>query len=186
MIRLAFGLSCALFAADLIAADAVKVPMRPGLWELTTHMQSDDPKIAKAMEEAHRAMANMPESQRKMMEEVMRKQGVQVSVGAPGETKVSMCMTEEMVNRGGMPQQQKGKCSQKTSLDGNTFNFEFTCTDPDSSGIGTYEFTGDDSYAMDMKISSGTGSAMQHMTLQGTGKHLSDDCGDVKPMNAPK
>jgi len=181
-----FCLSCALFAAELSAADSVKVPMSPGLWEVTSRMQSDDPKITKALEEAQRAMDNMPESQRKMMQEMMQKQGVQISAGAPGETKVTMCMTEAMVNQGGMPQQQTGKCSQKTGLSGNTVNFEFACTDPVSSGTGTYVFSGDSSYTMDMKISSGTGSATQNLTLQGNGKRLSDDCGDVKPMVMPK
>ena len=116
----------------------------------------------------------------------MRKQGVQVSAGAPGETKVTMCMTEAMVNQGGIPQQQNGKCSQKTSVTGNIFNFEFTCTDPASSGTGTYTFSDDSSYTMAMKITSGTGSAAQHLTLQGNGKRLGADCGDVKPLVAPK
>ena len=181
-----FALSCALFAVNLNAADAVKAPMSPGLWEITSHMQSDDPKIAKAMEEAQRAMANMPESQRKMMEEMMKKQGVQMSAGAPGETKVTMCMTEAMVNQGGIPQQQKGKCSQKTSRSGNTVNVEFACTDPVSSGTGTYVFSSDASYTMDMKIASAARGATQNLTITGTGKRLSTDCGDVKPMVMPK
>ena len=186
MIRLIFGLSCALCAANLCAADVVKIPMQPGLWEITTRMQSEDPELTKAMEEAQRAMDSMPESQRKMMQEMLQKQGVQMSAGAPGETKVTMCMTEAMVNQGGLPQQQSGTCNQKTNASGSTFNFEFTCTEPASSGTGTYTFSGDSSYTMAMNITTGTGSSVQQMTLLGNGKLVAADCGDVKPLGGQK
>ena len=197
MSRFVFALSCALFAVNLNAADAVKAPMSPGLWEITSHMQSDDPKIAKAMEEAQRAMANMPESQRKMMQEMMKKQGVQISADAPGETKVTMCMTlypagyyTHQIMYDAHVTYPAGWTAftalHEDSRSGNTVNFEFACTDPVSSGTGTYVFSSDSSYTMDMKIASAAGGATQNLTITGTGKRLSTDCGDVKPIVMPK
>lgn len=53
---------------------------KPGLWEITSKMSSPtNPQLAKQMEEAQKAIAAMPPEQRKQMEEMMTKQGMNMS-----------------------------------------------------------------------------------------------------------
>jgi hypothetical protein len=62
---------------------------------------------------------------------------------------------------------------------------KFVCTNPPSSGEGTYTFSGDTAYTMKMSMTSQHQGKPQNMTMDGQGKWLSADCGNVKPMQGP-
>jgi hypothetical protein len=154
--------------------------LKPGLWEIATQMQggagSKNDEMAKAMKE----LQDLPPEQRKMMEAMMAKQGVQLGSAPGGGMSIKICMTKEMVDRNDMPSQQ-GDCKHTYSQrSGNTMKFSFVCTKPPSSGEGQFTFTSTEAYKTTMvtKVSG------QKTEMQSSGRWLKADCGAVKPLPA--
>ena len=174
------------------ALSALAQNIKPGLWEMQSKMKiggmSDEQQ--KQMEAAQAQMAQqmaaMPAEQRKMIESMMSKQGVNIAPGKGGGMAIRMCMTKEMVERREL-HAQRGNCSSKTSgISGNTMKVNFSCTDPVSSGEGTYTFDSPESYSMQMTITSQQEGKPHQMNMSSSGKWLGSDCGDIKPMVLPK
>jgi hypothetical protein len=148
---------------------------------------SGNPELDKAMAEMQKQMASMPPEQRKQMEAMMSQQGVRMVPGAGGAMAVQICMTKEMVERNEMPVQQQGDC--KTTIQqrtGSTMKVAFSCTNPPSSGEGTFTYQGSEGYTSNMTMKTVAQGKTETMTMDGTGKWLSADCGSVKPMQVPK
>src|SRR5690349_9319727 len=98
----------AAIAALCLSFEASAQNLKPGLWEMTHSIKGGgNAETDKARAQAQEKMANMPLEQRKMMEEMMAKRGM--NMGAGGGMSVKTCMTKEMVERNEMPAQ-KGDC----------------------------------------------------------------------------
>lgn len=162
--------------------------MKPGLWESSQKVQMGGGSMSKEMAAAQEQMAKMPPEQRKMMEEMMAKQGVSMSMGAggPGTVAIKMCMTKEMVDKDEIPAAQGDCTSTKSPRVGNTMKIAFNCTKPPSSGEGQITFNGPDSYSMKMAVTTTVKGQPQKVDMDGTGRWLGTDCGTVKPMVMPK
>ncbi len=176
-----------MFAAALAAFMALPASAqttRPGLWEITSKM-SGNPEMEQAMAQMQKQMASMPPEQRKMMEDMMAKQGMAVGVGANGfSTKI--CVTKEMADRKELPVQQEGDCNNTISERSSTgAKMTYSCTNPPSSGEGRITFNGDTGYTMKMKIDTKVQGKTQTTQLEGVGKFLAADCGNVKPIAVP-
>lgn len=155
---------------------------RPGLWEMNSKM-GGNPELDAAMAQMQKQMASMPPEQRKMMEDMMAKQGVNVAAGPGGTMAIKVCITPEMAARQEMPTQTEGDCKTSiTSRSANTMKMNFVCQNPPSSGEGTYTFNGDTAYTMKMVMQSVQNGKPQNVTIDGQGKWLSKDCGTIKPM----
>jgi hypothetical protein len=174
-----------LAACVLAAASATAQTIKPGLWEMTGKV-GGNPEMEKAAAQMQQQMASMPPAQRKQMEEMMAKQGVQMGT-AGGGMSVKMCLTKEMVERNEFAGAQPGDC--KTTSQprvGNTMKMSFTCVNPPSSGEGEFTFMGTDGYHSKMKITSAARGKPETMTTESTGKWLGADCGAIKPIAPPK
>jgi hypothetical protein len=139
-----------------------------------------------AMAEMQKQMAAMPPEQRKAMQEMMAKNGVQLGAGGAGGMSAKICMTREMVERNEIPANQ-GDCkttSQQRS--GSTMKMAFTCANPPSSGEGEFSFVSSEAYTMKMKVNSSVRGKAESMTMDGAGKWLGADCGSIKPLAMPK
>ena len=169
------------------ALGAAAQSMKPGLWEINNKMSSSSGEMEKAMAEAQKQMASMPPEQKKMMAEMMAKQGVSMGSGG-ASTSIKICMTKEMAERNEFAtHQQQGDCKHTTSpRTGNTMKFSFVCTKPPSSGEGQVTFNGSDAYAMKMDMTSSAHGKPEKMSMDATGKFLSADCGNIKPIALPK
>jgi hypothetical protein len=176
-----------LWATALLASAASAQTMKPGLWEITNQMQgAQGSQAAGAMAEMQKQLASMPPEQRKMMEEMMAKQGVQMGKSTNGGMAIKVCMTKEMVERNDVAQQQDG-CTHTTSpRSGNTMKFAFVCTKPPSRGDGQVTFVSPEAYTMQMKATSSARGKEETMDMQSSGKWLGTDCGNIKPLGAPK
>lgn len=162
--------------------------MKPGLWEISNKMQSDSGEMEKAMADMQKQMAAMPADQRKMMQDMIAKQGVGVAPGAGGgmTSSIKICMTKEMAERNEMPRQE-GDCKQTVSARaGNSMKISFVCTKPPSSGDGQVTFNGPESYSMHMNMNSSAHGKPTKMTMDSTAKWLATDCGTIKPLAAPR
>jgi hypothetical protein len=175
--------ACACTAGLLIAQQpALAQSSKPGLWEVK-HKMGGSAEMDKAMAQMQQQMASMPPAQRQQMQDMLAKQGMSMGAGAGGGMSMKVCMTKEMIERNEMPQAQQGDCKSSASPRvGNTQKISFTCTQPPSSGEGQITFTSNEAYTMNMVTTSTVKGKPEKMTLEGTGKWLSADCGAIKPI----
>ena len=158
--------------------------LKPGLWEINNKMQSGSGQLEKGMAEMQKEMATMPPEQRKMMQDMMAKQGVSVGAGAPGSMAVNICMTKDMVERNELSAQ-PGDCKTSSApRAGNTMKMSFVCTQPPSSGEGVVTFVSPEAYTMKMAMKSAMQGKPETITMEGSGKWLTSNCGAVKPISA--
>ena len=172
-----------LAAAMMLAASfyAGAQSLKPGLWEIENRMQGGGAQMDQAVAQMQRELANMSPEQRKMVQDMMAKQGMGMGAGGAGGLSRKICMTPEMARRSEIPVQQDGNCKQvSSSRSGNTMKFSFTCADPASSGEGTVTFVSPEAFQTRLTVQTGQGSS-DKMSLEGSGKWLSADCGGVKP-----
>jgi len=176
------GARAALLGGLLIAAlPAMAQSTKPGLWEVTSKM-GGSAEVDKAMAQMQQQLASMPPAQRKQMEDMMAKQGVGMGSGSDGGISVKVCMTREMIERNEIAPPQQGDCKSTASPRvGNTQKISFSCTQPPSSGEGQITFSGNEAYTMKMVTTSTVKGKPEKMSLQGSGKWLSADCGAIKP-----
>ena len=168
------------------ATHALAQSMKPGLWEMNNKI-GGSPEMDKAMAEMQQQMASMPPEQRKMMQDMMAKQGVSMGAGGGGGMSAKVCITKEMAERNEMPQQNEGDC--KTTMGprlGKTQKISYVCTQPPSNGEGEITYNGPESYAMKMTTNTTARGKPEKMTIEGTGKWQAADCGAIKPIAVPK
>ena len=176
-----------LLALALAAGTSSAQNIKPGLWEINNKMQSANGELEAAMAQMQKQLANMPPEQRKMMEDAMAKQGVNLSTSSSGGgIGVKMCMTKEMVAQNKVPMQQQGDCTHTQSpMVGNTMKISFNCSKPPSSGEGQVTYLSDTAYKMNMKLTSTQGGKSGTMTMDANAKWLGADCGNIKPIQMP-
>jgi hypothetical protein len=175
-----FVIAAAVGAFLLISTPAsAQVRMRPGLWEHNFTVKSQSGQMEKAMSDMQQQMASMPPEQRKMVEEMMAKQGM--SMGAQGRS-VKMCITKEQAERDELPQQD-GSCTQQVvQRTSNMIKVKFTCTgQPPASGESEVMFSSPTSYTGKSIVNTTVEGRPERMTMDQTGKWLSADCGNIKP-----
>lgn len=162
--------------------------MKPGLWEITNQMQgAPGSKADAAMAQMQKQMASMTPEQRKMVEDMMAKKGMQMGAAPGGGMAVKICLTPEMAARNEVAPAQQGNCTHTPSpRSGNTQKFAFTCTQPPSRGEGQVTYTSPEAYAMKMTTTTTVKGKEETMDMQAQGKWLGSDCGSVKPLAAPK
>jgi len=155
---------------------------KPGLWEITNRV-SGNAEMDAGMAQMQQQLAAMPPDQRKMMEDMMARQGMSMpKVGAGGGMALKVCITPEMAAREELPQQTEGDCrTTVTSRSANSMKMRFECKNPPSSGEGTYTFQGNTAYTMKMTMKSVRNGKTETVNLDGQGKWLSADCGSVRP-----
>lgn len=174
-----------LLALGLAAAPAQAQQMKPGLWEITNKMGGDQgAKMAAAQDQMQKQMAAMSPEQRKQMEKMMAQHGVAMAPGtAPGGGMASrVCISKEMAARNEPPAQQGNCKNEQFQKSGNTTRFKFSCTQPQSSGEGEYTLHSPESYSMKMKAVTQHKGKPENMSMDATGKWLSADCGNLKPV----
>lgn len=175
----------ALVLGSTFALPASSQSMKPGLWEVTSKMASQDGQMQSAMAEMQKALADMDPEQRKQMEAMMAKQGVKLGGASAGGMRSQMCISPEMAKRNDLPMQQQGDCKYSQSKSGTgKMKFSFTCNNPRSSGEGEVNYTGDTAYTMKMNMSGARKS--DAMTMDASAKWLAADCGSLKPFSMPK
>jgi hypothetical protein len=182
--KLSNSLAALLLVASVASANAQTI--KPGLWEFATQMRGGSGQMADAMAQAQKQLENMPPEQRKMIQDMMAKQGVQIGASDGGGVTVKVCMTQEMVDRNEVSSHQ-GDCTHTNSPRvGNTMKFAFVCAKPPSSGEGVVTFTSPEAYSMKMSTTTSINGRPEKMDMQNSGRWLGADCGTVKPLVMPK
>jgi hypothetical protein len=177
---------CAALLAAATCLPAAAQSLKPGLWEISNKM--DNPQVNEAMKQMQQQLAQMPPEQRKQMEAMMAQRGMKMGDGSGAGTTMQICMTKEMAERGDMQMDQGNAGCKITSQSrsGNTMKMAYACTNPPSSGEGEYTYKGSEGYSSKMKVTTMQSGKPETMTMEGSGKWLSADCGNIKPMVPPK
>ncbi|MBK6322141.1 DUF3617 domain-containing protein [Candidatus Aalborgicola defluviihabitans] len=181
--KLHTALACLLLVAGAGTASAQN--MKPGLWEISTQMKGSG-QMGDAMAQAQKQMENLPPDQRKMMQDMMAKQGVQLGNNSGGGMTIKVCMTQEMVDRNEVGRQEPGCTHTYSQRTGNTMQFSYVCTKPPSSGEGQITFASPEAYNMKMTSTTTVQGAPQKIEMQNNGRWLGGDCGTIKPLAMPK
>jgi len=182
-----------------VQAEPIKLDMQAGLWEnkitfagaAAGGVQPDQMKLA--MDEMKKQLASMPPEQRKQMEAMMAQSGMkmtddgvsfnnnQVTISPTG-TNAKLCVTQEQINRGDLPDDVKGCESVLKQISATQFKSSHVCS-------GEYSGTGESEITFHSpKHYTGKGEMTQVMNgekrvvkFNMEGKWLANDCGDVKP-----
>lgn len=165
--------------------------MKPGLWEINTQLQGGSGDMSGAMAKAQKEMDNMPPEQRKMVQDMMAKRGIQMGTSGGRGMAIKVCMTQEMVDRNQMSTHQSANsqndCTQTNNTrSGNVMQFSYVCTKPPSSGQGTFTFTSPEAYTMKMTTTHTAKGQPEKMDMQTDGRWQGADCGTIKPFEMPK
>ncbi|MBC7940288.1 MAG: DUF3617 domain-containing protein [Chitinophagaceae bacterium] len=169
------------------AAGASAQKVLPGLWESSASVKMQgvqaDAAMAKMQQEMAKEMAKMPPEQRKMVEDMMAKQGV--GIGGPGAkpNTVRLCITPEQAARDELPQDETGRCKQQNvQRSGSVLRFSFICEGPPPTrGEGEYTLIDPKNYKGRVVVDSSVSGQPQRMEMQQTGRWLGADCGNLKP-----
>lgn len=181
--RMTSFVAAAAFAA--LSLPAAAQGLKPGLWEINNKM-GGNPQMDEALAEMQKQLASMPPDQRKQMEAMMAQRGVQMAPpGKGGGMAARVCMTKEQVERNEVPMQEDCKMTSQ-SRSGNTTKMAFTCSKPPSSGEGTFTYLGPEAYTSKMTVKTVVDGKPETMTMEGSGKWLAADCGNLKPMGQKK
>jgi hypothetical protein len=166
----------------LVGVTASAQSTKPGLWEIG-HRMSGNAQVDQAMAQMQQQMATMPPDQRKMMEEMMARQGMAMPKTAGGGMTMQVCISPEMAARQDMPQPSDGDCTTKvTSRSGKSMSMRFECKNPASSGEGTYTFQGDTGYTLKMTVKTVQNGKTETVQMDGQGKWLAASCGNIRPV----
>jgi hypothetical protein len=170
----------ALLAGSLIAGQALaqQHQMRPGLWQHSFTITSQSGEMERAMDRMQQQLAGMPPEQRKLMEQMMAQEGVQLGASAQS---VKVCISEEKAARGVVPQQD-GNCSQEiVERSGNTTRLKFNCPgNPPSSGESEITFSSPTVYTGKSTVNTTVNGTPERMIMEQSGKWLSSDCGNLR------
>jgi hypothetical protein len=179
-----FALLAGACALACLALPAGAQTMKPGLWELSNKVSSQDGQMQSAMAMMQKQLANMAPEQRQAMQQMLERNGVQMNIGAGGALTTRMCMTKEMIQRKEFPVAE-GDCKQQvTQQSASKMKIAFSCTRPPTSGEGELTLDSDTSYRAKMHIKGTQGGQQQDVDMDVTGKWLNADCGKLRPINS--
>lgn len=156
--------------------------IKPGLWEFKQTPRLD-PALKAQMEQAQKAMENMPPEQRKMMEQMLAQQGVSVNM-AGGVISVKTCVTKEQAERNLAPVSHQGNCTHESKRNGSIIQTHFVCTDPASEGDATVTLRGSEAFTNDVTVRTQRQGKTETVKVSGEGRWLGADCGSVQPMKS--
>lgn len=166
------AIACCLAASSAAASD-FDLDIKPGLWEHSFSMQSESGAMESAIEEALRQLQNLPEGQRRMVENMMKDQGINLDLA--GST-VQVCITEEDIKRGSLPQQDNCEQSIEQQTD-DTLHFSFQCDgDAPYSGSGTMTLVNREHYIGSAEFNTEMAGRQEQIQMTQEGHWLQDDC----------
>jgi hypothetical protein len=173
--------------AALLAGPAAAQPafkLQPGLWEQSMTMKTASGEMEAKMAQMRQQLAGMPPEQRKMIEDMMAKQGVGMSAGSNA---IRICVSAEQAERGEMPQHD-GHCKHEyLERTGTTVRYRFSCTStPPTSGEGEYTMTSPKAYNGRSSVVTQISGRPEKIDMTQTGQWLGADCGTIKPLKLNK
>ena len=182
------SIAATLFALAAVAAGGASAQtIRPGLWEVQVTMPGRPagmPSMAKHIEMMKQQMASMPPEQRQEIQKAIDQMSASGTEFTADGMRTKQCVTKEQIAKFMLPQQRTAEgCTQTMSrVGGNEAKVNMQCTQPPMTVDAVFKRENEKSYRFE-STSKITGPGGQTITQKGsgTGKWLSDNCGNVKP-----
>jgi Protein of unknown function (DUF3617) len=179
--------------AFLTSTQASAQKLAPGLWENTSTMKGQGAEAEAARARMQEQMAKMPPEQRKMMEQMMSKQGagggmnagnaMDMMAGKP--TTMRVCITPEQAARDFVPPTESRCKVDSRDRDGNTLRMKVSCSgEPASTSDIEMTFAGDRAYSGKVVVNTVDKGKTRRIDITQAGRWVAADCGGVKPMGA--
>ncbi|MCF6781118.1 DUF3617 domain-containing protein [Stutzerimonas stutzeri] len=163
------------FTALSFSLPAQAAPIQPGLWEFSSRNVEVDGQEMPGMNEMLEQLQNLPPEQRKMMEDMLAAQGVQL--GGQG---VRICLSEAQVSAEALPFSDQPDCTQEiTERSERRWKFSFSC--PEASGQGETRFISEREFVSVMETSYSVGGEQGSSRMESHARWVGEDCGTLKP-----
>jgi len=179
--------TCGLLLVAILSSHSLQATsaMRPGLWEYTSTVKSQNGQMEQAMGQMEEQMASLPPEQRKKMEKMMASHGVAKS---PKGNTIQVCVTKEDAKQGLAVPTKNGQCQQQiVRRSGSTVWFKYACKgNPPSSGEGEYTINDNSAYKGKMTMHTTVEGRAEVVQMNHSGKWISNNCGNIKPYSPPK
>jgi len=168
------------FSFAALRAPAQTPPrMKAGLWQIHVEREENGAKMPDASERMKDRMKNMTPERRKQFEEMMKQRGVESGAGGV----IKLCYSQKMVEHGAWADQ--GVCKTDYSNRSATFwKWHSNCPELHYQGDGEASFPDPENFVVKSSGVSTNGGKTVASKLTRTGKWLSADCGDLKPMDS--
>lgn len=183
----------AVLAGLALAVAAQTAPIKPGLWESSMRIQSNDMPPVDPLGGIAAELDKMPFEQRKKTEQMLLQQGIAVG---PDGARSRMCMSADMIARMTQPSREGSCQTTPAPMKGNTIPFDHRCTQPATQGQGVITFDGPEAYSMQLQTqtqiavpASGTQPAQTvsvRTRIQSSSQWMGADCQGMAPPPAPK
>ena len=173
-------ISIFVFAAAASAGQAQNTPppppIKPGLWEIHTEREVNGQKQPDASER----MKSLSPEKRAQYEAMMKQHGL--GTGAGGQRQV--CYTREALTKSPWTEQQT-ECKVTFSTRSTTaWKWHTSCPKLNLDADGEATFLNSENYSVVSSSVTKIGDTPRNSRTTMTGKWLSSDCGDVKPLDA--
>ena len=165
------------FTLVAISASGQVAPIKPGLWQIQMERETNGQKSPDMSER----LKNMPPERRAQLEAAMKQRGIEAS----GNT-VKVCQTREMLDPSKFVNPLPDCKTTYSSRTNSLWKSHTSCSQNHLESDSEITFSGPESYTV--KTTSTLESAGQTKTthMTSTGKWLSADCGDIKPLSIGK
>ena len=176
---------CILITAFAIAGAAtasqaqVVAPIKPGLWEIHSEREVNGQKMPDASER----MKNMSPERRARFEAMMKEHGV--AVGAAGDAGMGkVCYTREALERDPWADKQTDCKPVFSNRSGSAWKWHTTCPKSGYEADGEATFLDHENYIVKSTSVSKINDKVRNSSTTMTGKWVSADCGDLKPLDS--
>jgi len=165
------------FTLVAISASGQVAPIKPGLWQIQMERETNGQKSPDMSER----LKNMPPERRAQVEAAMKQRGIE-----NGGNTVKVCQTREMLDPTKFVNPLPDCKTTYSSRTNSSWKSHTSCSQNRLESDSEIIFAGPESYTV--KTTSTLQSAGQTKTthMTSTGKWLSADCGDIKPLSIGK
>ena len=151
-----------------------KPPIKPGLWQVQMEREVNGQKMPDMSER----LKNMPPEKRAQFEAMMRQHGVGMG-GAANQ----VCYTAEMLEHSPWADMQMDCKPTFSSRTSSSWKWHTSCPKLGIEADGEAIFINSENYTVKSTSVSKMGDKVRNSTANMTGKWVSADCGDVKPLD---
>lgn len=175
-----------LYAVPLLAVPAFAANpdtgFKPGLWEITSKVNSADPAVDQALAALLNQANNLAPDQRQQLEAMAAGHGMSMpKVGQNGAVAMNSCITAQMVAQQQIPTGLPGDCTSNNRLVPGGMQIAFTCKDPATSAEGQLRYLGDTGFTMSLNVTTDPRGTPQQLTVASSGKWLASSCPEKAP-----
>lgn len=153
-----------------VVVSAQQLSVKPGLWEHSVDLSSESGRIEAALELARRQMSLLPEGQRKRIEEMLQRQGVQFDLI---NQSFQNCVTEEEAATGEFDFVAEGGCElTRVREEGTETHVSFECAE----GQGDLVLQDGSAYTGTSSMTLEFGGITEQATASHRGRWVGDSC----------